>query len=218
MLQKEIKRGRIVIGSLLIIMASSLLYGCDDVKEQKSLDTESFLTIQDIEERYERTSKVNIEPKVQKVEEKEKKNEASEVVEKPEPQPKVVQAKQTNYSRNELQVLAQIIHAESEGEPYEGKLAVGNVIMNRIKDGWFPDCVETVVFQTGQFSPVSDGSYYNTPSETSRNAAKDILAGERVLPSDVLYFYNPDIAVDPWIRTTRSHRRIGNHMFSKSPN
>lgn len=114
----------------------------------------------------------------------------------------------------DTKLLAQIIHAEAKGEPYEGKLAVGNVVMNRVEHPYYPDTIEGVIFQKGQFSPVSSGSIYNEPDKDSIKAAKEVLAGREVVNDEVLYFYNPDIATDSWIFTTNTVKKIGSHVFS----
>jgi N-acetylmuramoyl-L-alanine amidase len=112
-------------------------------------------------------------------------------------------------------LLAQIINAEAKGESYLGKLAVGNVVLNRINDSEFPDTTEEVVFQRGQFSPVMDGSIYNKPSKESLNAAKELRDGRRVLAEDVLFFYNPYTSTSSWIFTRPTVGQIGNHMFAR---
>lgn len=118
---------------------------------------------------------------------------------------------------DELYWLSRIIHAEAQGEPYEGKVAVGNVILNRIKSKDFPNTVYGVVFdvQYGytQFSPVIDGSIYNTPNEESIRAAKAALNGERPV-GDALYFLNPKKATNFWIVENRKFfMTIGDHDF-----
>lgn len=112
-------------------------------------------------------------------------------------------------------LLAQIIHAEAKGESYLGKLAVGNVVLNRIKAKEFPDTVRDVVFQRNQFSPVLDGSIYNKPNKEALNAAKELKKGRRVLTNDVLYFYNPQTSTSSWIFTRTTVGQIGNHMFAR---
>ncbi len=118
---------------------------------------------------------------------------------------------------NALYWLSSIIHAESGGESYEGKLAVGNVILNRVEDEAFPDSIYGVIFDRKygvQFTPVANGTIYNTPSEESIRAAKECLTGRRVV-GDCLYFFNPKTATNAsWIVQNRDYyRTIGNHDF-----
>jgi spore germination cell wall hydrolase CwlJ-like protein len=120
----------------------------------------------------------------------------------------------TKYSDSDLNLLAQLIESESGTQPFEGKLAVGTVVMNRVKSDEFPDNIREVIFQKGQFSPVSNGKINNKPSAESLIAAKEIMKGIRVLDSNVLYFYNPKISTDKWIRTLKVCKSIGDHVFA----
>ncbi|MBM7614904.1 cell wall hydrolase [Alkaliphilus hydrothermalis] len=117
----------------------------------------------------------------------------------------------------DLYWLSRIIHAEAQGEPYEGKVAVGNVILNRVKSNLFPNTIEGVVFdkQHGytQFSPVIDGSIYNNPGADSIQAAKDALNGVSPV-GESLYFLNPRKAENFWIIKNRVfYKTIGDHDF-----
>ncbi len=122
-----------------------------------------------------------------------------------------------NERNDDLYWLSRIIHAEAQGESYEGKVAVGNVIMNRVKSSLFPNTIKGVVFdkQNGytQFSPVLDGSIYNSPDSDSINAATAVLNGERPV-GDALYFLNPRKSTNFWIVQNRKHMKtIGLHDF-----
>jgi N-acetylmuramoyl-L-alanine amidase len=123
-----------------------------------------------------------------------------------------------NYSKQEYEWLARIIEAEAEDEPYLGKVAVGSVIINRLQDDWFPDTIESVIFQKNkkvyQFSPVGNGRFYRVkPSKDSYKAATDALNG--VDPTDgALYFFNPKLTSDKWIRTRTVAKNIGQHRFA----
>lgn len=119
----------------------------------------------------------------------------------------------------ELYWLSRIIHAEAEAEPYEGKVAVGNVVMNRVNSSDFPNTIKGVIFEyfqsIPQFSPVADGTIYNTPSATSIQAAKASLAGERPVGT-ATYFFNPDKSAAKWIVSNKTYvKRIGDHVFYK---
>jgi len=112
--------------------------------------------------------------------------------------------------------LSKIIEAEATGEPYIGKVAVGEVILNRVKSEDFPNTIWGVIFDDNfgiQFEPVKNGTIYNTPSEESINAAKDALSGSKNI-GDCLYFLNPKIAKNPWIINNRQYyTTIANHDF-----
>lgn len=115
--------------------------------------------------------------------------------------------------------LSRIIHAEAGGEAYRGKVAVGNVILNRVASGDFPNTVKGVIFEyykgIPQFSPVEDGTIYNTPSAESVQAAKDALNGIKPVGAST-YFFNPDKAAGKWIVNNKTYvTRIGEHVFYK---
>lgn len=114
----------------------------------------------------------------------------------------------------DLKILAQIINAEAGNQPYEGKLAVGNVVLNRVNSPKFPDTIKDVVYQRGQFDPVRDGSIHNTPSDESIQAAKEVMNGHTVVHEDVLFFYNPEISTSDWIFTRTVVTKIGEHAFT----
>lgn len=111
-------------------------------------------------------------------------------------------------------LLAKIINAEAKDQPYSGKVAVGNVIMNRVESPQFPDTIRDVVYQKGQFSPVANGSINKEPSKESIKAAQDVINGKQVVGEEVLYFYNPDISTSDWIFSREVVTTIGDHAFA----
>lgn len=121
-----------------------------------------------------------------------------------------------SYSNEDLFWLSRIISAEAKGENMEGQIAVGAVVLNRVHHPRFPKTIKEVVFANGQFDPVRDGTIYQEPVPSAVEAAKRVLQGENPLP-EAFYFYNPNTATDPWIRTLRVITRIGNHVFAASP-
>ncbi|MBE6632681.1 MAG: copper amine oxidase [Ruminococcaceae bacterium] len=121
------------------------------------------------------------------------------------------------YNRRDLYWLSRIIHAESCGEPLEGKIAVGNVVLNRVNSKEFPDTIRAVIFQKYkdiyQFTPVKNKSIYNEPSEESIIAAKLCLDGYS-LSRDIQYFIRESIATSTWVCDTRTFEfTVGNHDF-----
>jgi len=122
-------------------------------------------------------------------------------------------------SREELMLLARLIHAEARGESFEGQVAVGAVILNRLASPNFPKSIPEIVYQRShkvyQFSPVGDGSINLKPDESAVQAAVQALSG-RDPTGGALFFYNPDISKDQWIRTLPVVTRIGNHVFATS--
>ena len=121
-----------------------------------------------------------------------------------------------SYDENDVYWLARIIEAEAGGESGEGKLAVANVVLNRVASNSYPDTIYDVIFDTKygtQFEPTSNGAIYNTPSEESIEAAKRALSGENNI-GGALYFYNPSLVDAVWIRTNCTYiQTIGCHNF-----
>lgn len=122
-----------------------------------------------------------------------------------------------NICQEELALLARIIHAEARGESFAGQVAVGAVVMNRLASPDFPKDLRSVIFQRNanvfQFSPVGDGSIALTPDEQAFRAARQALRG--IDPTQgALFFYNPKLADDTWIRTLPVITTIGNHVFA----
>ena len=124
--------------------------------------------------------------------------------------------KQYNYTTDHIYWLSRIINAESEGESLIGKVAVGNVILNRVKSNDFPNTVYEVIFDTKyavQYEPVINKTIYNTPSSESIQAAKLSLNGFNAV-KNCLYFFNPKTASSQWIKNNRTYfTSIGNHDF-----
>ena len=120
------------------------------------------------------------------------------------------------YNSTDLYWLSRIISAEAKGEVFAGQIAVGNVVLNRVRSSQFPNTVKGVIFDKKygvQFSPVSSGTIYDTPTDSAVLAAKICLEGY-TLSSRALYFFNPKIATSSWIARTRPYiMTIGNHKF-----
>lgn len=122
-----------------------------------------------------------------------------------------------NQTSEDLYWLSRIINAEAGGESYQGKVAVGNVVLNRVQSKNFPNTVKGVIFEyhnsIPQFSPVADGSLYKTPSQESIKAAKDALNGAKPV-GNATYFFNPSKAAGSWIVRSKTYvTRIGQHVF-----
>lgn len=120
------------------------------------------------------------------------------------------------YSEDELFWLARIIHAEAQGEPFDGKVAVGNVVLNRVSSKDFPNTIYSVIFDTEngvQFTPVANGTIYNEPSNECYYAADRALR-ENNAAGESLYFCNPEISTNTWIINNRKfYLCIGKHYF-----
>lgn len=122
------------------------------------------------------------------------------------------------YRSDEVLWLARIIHAEAQGEPLLGQIAVGNVVLNRVKSSSFPNTIYSVIFDRNygvQFSPILNGSIYNTPSYNATLAAKICLEGFDI-SEGALYFLQPHLSTSSWIPKNRTYAfTIGNHDFYK---
>jgi N-acetylmuramoyl-L-alanine amidase len=118
-----------------------------------------------------------------------------------------------NISRDDIILLARIIHGEARGEDFKGKVAVGSVILNRIKSNHFPNSIRDVILQKGQFSSLMDGQANYYPGEEELQAARAALLGYDPTMGSI-YFYNPDIATNTaWISQRNFVTRIGGHVF-----
>lgn len=121
-----------------------------------------------------------------------------------------------SYDTEDLYWLSRVISAESRGESLEGQIAVGNVVLNRVASGQFPNTVKEVVFDRKygvQFEPVSNGTIYDQPTDSAVLAAKLCLEGAAPV-GDSLYFYAPALSAGTWISTSRAYYgTIGCHKF-----
>jgi len=117
---------------------------------------------------------------------------------------------QTN---SDLYLLAKLIHSEARGEPYVGQVAVGAVVLNRVKDPGFPNTLEGVIYQPWAFTALHDGQFNLEPNSSAYQAAQDAFNGWD--PSyGSIYYYNPQTATSSWIFSRTTIVTIGNHVFA----
>lgn len=115
---------------------------------------------------------------------------------------------------SDINLLGRLIYGESRGEPYTGQVAVGAVILNRVKSSSFPNTISGVIYQPGAFDAVSDGQINLTPNSTATKAAQDALNGWD--PSyGAIYYFNPSTATNKWIWSRPMTVTIGKHRFCK---
>lgn len=119
----------------------------------------------------------------------------------------------SGFSDSEVQLLARLIHGEARGEPYTGKVAVGAVVLNRVRSSSFPNTIAAVIYQPGAFDAVSDGQINLTPNSDSLRAARDAMNGWDPT-GGCLYYYNPNTATSSWIWSRSIRLSIGKHNFS----
>lgn len=114
---------------------------------------------------------------------------------------------------SEVYLLAKTIYAEGRGEPYVGQVAIGAVVMNRVRSASFPNTISGVVYQKGAFTAVDDGQINLAPNETAMKAARDALNGWDPT-GGALYYYNPAVATSSWIFDRQTVTVIGKHIFA----
>ncbi len=119
----------------------------------------------------------------------------------------------SNYTSSDLYLMAKAIYAEGRGESYTGQVAIGAVIMNRVKSPSFPNSISGVIYQKGAFTAVADGQINLEPNQTAYNAAKDAMNGWDPTYG-CLYYYNPAVATSAWIFNRQTVTVIGKHVFA----
>lgn len=117
-------------------------------------------------------------------------------------------------NNQDLMLLARAINGEARGEPYEGQVAVGAVILNRTRDSRFPNTIAGVVYQPGAFTAIVDGQIHANMEQNSINAARDALNGWD--PSGgAVYYFNPATSTSKWIWSRPLIKVIGKHRFCR---
>lgn len=117
------------------------------------------------------------------------------------------------FSSSEVYLLAKTIYAEGRGEPYTGQVAIGAVVLNRVRSSQFPNSISGVVYQKHAFTAVTDGQINLTPNDTAMKAAKDAVNGWDPT-GGALYYYNPAVATSSWIFDRQTVTVIGKHVFA----
>ena len=115
-----------------------------------------------------------------------------------------------------VDLLARLINGEARGEPYKGQVAVGAVVMNRVKSSEFPDTISGVIYQKGQFSCVTDGQFNKAIDEGSTvyKAAQEAINGSDPT-NGCIFFYNPKTSKSKWLYARTTVVTIGSHRFAK---
>lgn len=118
----------------------------------------------------------------------------------------------TSTSTSTYNLLARLISAEARGEPYEGQVAVGAVVLNRVEHPSFPNSISGVIYQNGAFSCLDDGQFWKNVADSAYSAARDALNGWD--PSGgAIYYFNPNTATNKWIWSRPLIKTIGKHRF-----
>lgn len=119
----------------------------------------------------------------------------------------------SGYTSSDVKLLARLIYAEARGETYQGQVAVGAVVLNRVKSSSFPNTISGVIYQPYAFTCVNDGQINLAPNQTAMNAARDAMNGWDPTYG-CLYYYNPKVATSSWIYSRQTVVTIGNHVFA----
>ena len=117
-------------------------------------------------------------------------------------------------TKDDIYLMSQVVYAESKGEPFDGKVAVASVILNRTTDSHFPDTISGVITQKNAFSCVRNGRIDVVPDSDSYNAVLKAIEGNDP-KNEALYFYNPKIATCSWMKGVEKTgvKNIGQHVF-----
>ena len=132
----------------------------------------------------------------------------------------ILEAENISYAASsgtsDIQLMARAINGDARGEPYEGQVAVGAVILNRVKDSKFPNSISGVIYQPGAFTAVSDGQINQPIKEgtTVYKAAQDAKNGWDPT-GGCIYYFNPQTATNKWIWSRPHVKTIGKHRFCK---
>ncbi|MCY6356833.1 spore cortex-lytic enzyme [Clostridium sp. ZS2-4] len=123
-------------------------------------------------------------------------------------------ASASSQNNQDVILLARLINGEARGEPYEGQVAVGAVILNRVRNPKFPSTIAAVVYQPGAFTAIVDGQVHAEMQPDSIKAARDALNGWD--PSGgAIYYFNPATATSSWIWSRPLIKVIGKHRFCR---
>lgn len=116
---------------------------------------------------------------------------------------------------SDIWLLACIINGEGRGEPYLGQVAIGAVVLNRVKHPSFPSTISGVIYQAGAFDAAKDGQISLSPAESCLNAARDAMDGWDPVDG-AIYYWNPKTATNEWIQALTVMKVIENHAFAKN--
>lgn len=115
---------------------------------------------------------------------------------------------------DDITLLAMAINGEARGESYTGQVAVGAVILNRVKHPAFPNSIAGVIYQHLAFEAVANGQIYKPIESSSYKAARDAMNGWDPT-GGALYYWNPVHAKSKWIKRLKPTLTIGKHVFAK---
>ncbi|CCQ97895.1 Spore cortex-lytic enzyme [[Clostridium] ultunense Esp] len=117
------------------------------------------------------------------------------------------------FTEEEIQLLTRVVHAEANGEPYAGQVAVAAVILNRLESPDFPKSIKGIIFEPYAFESVANGTIWQTPDATARRAVYDAIRGYDPTHG-ALFFFNPATAKSKWMWSRKPLATIGHHIFA----
>ncbi|CAI6049285.1 hypothetical protein PAECIP112173_01328 [Paenibacillus sp. JJ-100] len=123
--------------------------------------------------------------------------------------------KELTSGNTSLNLLARTIYSESRGEPYRGMVAVGAVVLNRLKSPQFPNTLVKVITEPLAFTVVSNGQFWLKPNRRAYRAAREAMKGNDPTGGS-LFFFNPDKSTSTWVKRLRIKLRIGRHVFAQN--
>ena len=178
------------------------------------LADENGISIDDIKQENNRVHNVIYKDELLQIPDQSTKEATETDIDEPEIETKDAEKSAVSISSKEKDLLSRLVEAEAKGESYEGKVAVATVVLNRVESSHFPDTITDVIHQKRAFTPVQNGKINNPASDEAKEAVDEALTRDDRL-QDSIYFYNPEIATDDWIRSRDVVTTIDNHVFAK---
>jgi N-acetylmuramoyl-L-alanine amidase len=191
----------------LLLASPAFAYDVKPGDTMSSIARDHHLTLQELEDANPQISNLNLIYIGQKI------NTTINSTRPSEPIPK--EPVNTSLSDTEIDLLARLVRAEAQTEPLEGKIAVACVVLNRLESSQFPDSIKEVIYDPGQFQPVTNGQIDKPADEESIQAVKAALTDQRQFAPGALFFYNPAIATSRWLDSRATTLVIGQHVFKK---
>ena len=120
-------------------------------------------------------------------------------------------------TKSDIDLMAKLVYAESRGEPFDGKVAVASVVLNRVQSPDFPNSIKEVIFEPRAFSCVKNNSIKANPDQNCYDAVYEAIKGKDPT-NEALFFYNPKISTCSWMKAIKKidSLAIGQHVFFKN--
>lgn len=202
---------KIDIALLALLILSTIIYivshSNSNIEKQQDIEKQKIEKVEVIKEPKETVETTEIEQK-----QKNKQSELSKQITDSDAIEVQYPKKRIDLTDDEFDLLSRLIYAEARGESFEGKVAVAEVVLNRVENNQFPNTITEVIYQKNQFSPVINGSINNNSNAECRKAVKTAIEGSN-FTNGALFFYNHTIITKTWLDTRQTATIIGNHTF-----